>query len=164
MLKVIVIRYSFVIRSLLWLIRFAVRQLNEDISTLQKLPADLRQTEAARSGLSAPLSERRGVHFRKEKPPEALISQRFRGSHPHRGDKIRSICHLTTSINRRFTARRFPCIHLCIHHIIFPSSIKRKFFILIRTQINDLRSRIFHCSIISEFFSYLIFVCFLFTR
>lgn len=61
MLKVIVIRYSFVIRSLLWLIRFAVGQLNEDISTLQKLPADLRQTEAARSGLSAPLSERRGA-------------------------------------------------------------------------------------------------------
>ena len=26
----------------------------------------------------------------KEKPPETLISQRFRGSHPHRGDKIRT--------------------------------------------------------------------------
>lgn len=29
-------------------------------------------------------------YFRKEKPPETLISQRFRGSHHHRGDKIRT--------------------------------------------------------------------------
>lgn len=28
--------------------------------------------------------------FRKEKSPETLISQRFRGSHSHRGDKIRT--------------------------------------------------------------------------
>lgn len=39
--------------------------------------------------VSAPLRKERGV-FSQRKPPETLISQRFRGSHPHRGDKIRT--------------------------------------------------------------------------